>query len=67
MFSPALVDKCVTFSAASAAGCLFYWYRCPLSVISDSGRYSEISLSVSPGHVAKDPYFIAWSRVLLVG
>ena len=67
MFSPALVDKGVTFAAAAAAGCCFCWSRCPFAVISDSGRYFEISLSVSPGHLEKYPSLIAWSRVRLVG
>ena len=54
MLSPAFVDTCVTFSSAAAAGHCFCWYRLPFSVISDSGRYFEISFSVSPGHVEKD-------------
>ena len=67
MFSPDLVDKGVTFDSAAAAGRCFFWSRFPFSVISDSGRYLEIGLSVSPGHVEKDPSLIAWSRVRLVG
>ena len=67
MFSPALMDKGVTFAADSSSGCCFCWYRCPFAVISDSGRYFEISFSVSPSHVEKDPSLIAWSRVRLVG
>ena len=67
MFSPDLVDKGVTFAASAAAGRCFCWSRCPFDVISDSGRYFEIILSVSPGHVEKDPSLIAWSRVRLVG
>ena len=67
MFYPTLVDKGVTFSAESAAGCCFYWSGCPLAVISDYGRYFEISLYVSPGHVANDPSLIAWSKARLVG
>ena len=67
MFSSALVDKCVAFASAAAAGHCFFWSRCPLVVISDSGKYFEMSFSVSPGHVAKDPYLIAWNRVCLVG
>ena len=67
MFYPALVDKCVTFSSTDASGCCFFWSKYPLSMISDSVRYFEISFSVGPGHVAKDPYLIAWSRVYLVG
>ena len=67
MLSPALVDKGVTFAAADAAGCSFCWSRCPFAAISDSGRYFEISFSVSHGHVEKDPSLIAWSRVRLVG
>ena len=53
-----MVDKSVTFSAAAADGHCFCWSRCPFAVISDSGRYFEINLSVSPGHVEKDtsPY-----------
>ena len=67
MFSPDLVDKGVTFSAAAAAGRCFCWSRCPFAVISDSGRYFEIIFSVSPGHVEKDLSLIVWSRVCLVG
>ena len=67
LFSPDLVDKGVTFSAADAAGRCFCWSRCPFSVIYDYGRYFGISFSVSPGHVEKDPSLIAWSRVRLVG
>ena len=67
MFSPILVYKGVTFSAADAVGHCFYWSRCPFAVISDSGRYSEISFSVSPGNVDKDSSLISWSRVRLVG
>ena len=67
MFSPDLVDKGVTFAAATVAGSFSCWSRCPFAVISDSGRYFEISLYVSPGHVEKDPSLIAWSRVRLVG
>ena len=37
------------------------------AVISDSGRYFEISFSVSPGHIENDPFLIAWSRVRLIG
>ena len=66
MFSPYLVDKVVTFSADAAAGSCFLWSRCHFSVISDFGRYFEISFSVSPGHVEKDPSLISWSRVRLV-
>ena len=67
MFYPSLVDKGVTFAAAAAAGRCFCWSRRYFAVISDSGRYFEISFSVSHGHVEKDPYLIAWSRVRLVG
>ena len=67
MFSPDLVDKGVTFAASDDAGRCFCWSRCPFYVISDSGRYFEICLSVSPGHVEKDPSLISWSRVSLVG
>ena len=67
MFSPDLVEKGVTFDAAAAAGCCFCWSRCHFAVISDSGRYFEISFSVSPGHVEKDTSLIAWNRVRLVG
>ena len=67
MFSPYLVDKGVKFAADAATGCCFCWSRCPFSMISDSGRHFEISFSVSPGHVEKDPSFIAWIRVRLVG
>ena len=67
MFSPDLADKGVTFAAAAADGRCFFWSRCPFDVISDSGRYFEISFSLSPGHVEKDPSLIDWSRVRLVG
>ena len=67
MFYPALVGKCVTFSAAASAGSWFCCSKVPLDVISDYGRYFGISFSVSPGHVDKDPSLIAWSRVRLVG
>ena len=67
MFSPVLVDKYVTFAYAAAAGHCFFCSRCPLVVISDSEKYFEMGFSVSPGHVAKDPYLIAWIRVRLVG
>ena len=67
MFYPALVDKGVTFSSTAAAVSCFFWSRRPFAVISDSGRYFEISFSVSPGHVQKDPSVISWSRVRLVG
>ena len=67
MFSLALVDTCVTFSAASAAGRCFCWSRCHFAVIYYSGRYFEIIFSVSPGHVDNDPSLISWSRVRLVG
>ena len=66
MLSPALVDKCVTFVAASDDGCCLCWSKCPLDVISDSGRYSKMSFSVSPGHGAKDSSSIAWIKVSLV-
>ena len=59
MFSPDLVDKGVTFVAAAADSHCFFWSRCPFDVISDSGRYFEISFSVSPGHVEKDPSLIS--------
>ena len=55
MLSPVLVDKYVTFAADVAAGNCFCWSRCPFPVIYDSGGYFEISFSVSPGHVEKDP------------
>ena len=67
MLSLGLVDKGVTFADAAAGGLCIFWYRCPFAVISDSGRYFEISFSVSPGHVDKDPSLIAWSRVSLFG
>ena len=67
MFSPVFLGKGATFSAAAAAGCLSCWPRCPLAGISDSGRYFEMSLSVSPGHVAKDQYLIVWNRERFVG
>ena len=66
MFSPYLVDKGVTFDSAAATGRCLCWYRCPFAVISDSGIYFEISFSLSPGHVEKDPSLIAWRRVRLV-
>ena len=65
--NPGLVDKGVSFATASSDGGCFFWSRCPFAVISDSGRYFEISFSVSHGHVEKDPSLIAWSRVSLVG
>ena len=71
MLSPDLVDKGVTFaaddSADAAAGHFLCWSRCPFYVISDSGINFEISFSISPGHVEKDPSLIAWIRVRLVG
>ena len=67
MFSPDLVDKVVTFAAAAAAGRCFCWSRCPFDVISDSGRYIEISFSVSTVNFEKDTSLIACSRVCLVG
>ena len=67
MFSPDLVDEGVTFAAAAASGRFLCWSRCPFAVTSGSGRDFEISFSVSPGHLEKDPFLIAWSRVLLVG
>ena len=48
------MDKGVTFAADAASGRCFFWSRFPFDVISDSGRYFEISFSVSPGHVEKD-------------
>ena len=62
MFCPALVEKGVKFAAAAAAGCCFCWSRCPFAGIYEYGRYFEISFSVSPGHVEKNPSLIAWSR-----
>ena len=67
MFSPDLVDKGVTLAAAAADGRCFCWCRCPFAGVSDSGRYFEISFSVSPVPVENDPSLIAWSRVRLVG
>ena len=67
MFSPALVDKGVTFAEAAATGRCFYWSRCHFSVIYDSGRYFGIIFSVSPVYVEKDPSLIDCSRVRLVG
>ena len=61
------MDKGVTFSAAAAAGRFFCWSRRPFYLIYDSEIYFEISFSVSPGHVDKDPSLIAWSRVRFVG
>ena len=66
MFSPLLVDKGVKFPADVAAGRCFIWSRCPFAVISNYRRYFEISFSMSPVHVEKDPYLIDWSRVRLV-
>ena len=43
------------------------WSRSNVAMISDSMRYFEIILSLSPGHVEKDPSLIAWSMVCLVG
>ena len=67
MFFPDLVDKGVTFAAAAAAGLFLCHSRCHFAVISDSGRYFEISFSVSPGHVEKYPSLISWIRVRLIG
>ena len=67
MFYPALVDKGVAFAAAAASFSCFLWSRGPFAMIYDSGRYFEIRFSASPGHVEKDPSFIAWIRVRLVG
>ena len=67
MLSATLVDKGVSFAAVDAAGRCFFWSRCLVSVISDSRRFFEISLSVGPGHVEKDPSLIAWIRVRLIG
>ena len=67
MLYNAFVDKGVTFADDAAAGCCFCLFRCPFDVIYDSGRYFEISFSMSPGHVEKDPSLIAWSTVHLVG
>ena len=67
MFYPVLVDKGVIFAAATAAGSCFCWSRCYFAVISDSRRYFEISFSVSPGYVEKNPSLISWIRVRLVG
>ena len=66
MFSSDLVAKGVTFSIADSAFHCFFWSRFPLDVISDYGRYFEMSLSVSPGRVTKDPSLIACSRGSLV-
>ena len=67
VLSPSLVDKGAIFSAAADVGNFFWWSRWTLAVIYDSGRYFEISFSVSPGHVVKDPYLISWSRARLFG
>ena len=67
MFSPVLVDKGVIFSEAAAAGRCFFLSRLPFAVIYYYGRYFEVSFSVIPGHVDKDPSLIAWIRVSLVG
>ena len=39
VFSPAFMDKGVTFAAAFVDGRCFCWSRCHFAVISDSGRY----------------------------
>ena len=67
MFSPALVDKVVTFADPDTTGDFFCWFWCPLAVIYDSGIYFDIIFSVIPGYVTKDPYLILWSRVRLDG
>ena len=36
-------------------------------MISDFGRYFVIIFAVRSGHVEKDPSFIAWRRVILLG
>ena len=66
VFSPVFVVIGITFAAAYYTDRCLCWYRCPLYVISDSGRYFEISFAVSPGHVAKDPSFISWIMVSFV-
>ena len=67
MFSLDLVDIGVTFASYDATGFCLCWSRCPLVVISDSGRYFEIIFALIPGHVAKDPLLIAGIRVHFVG
>ena len=67
VFYPDLVDKGVTFAAAATAGRCLCWSRYPFAVISDSGRYFEISFSASSGHVENNPSLIYWRRVRLVG
>ena len=67
MFSPSLVYKGVTFAAAATSGRCFCWSRCHFGMISDYGRYFEMSFSVSPGRVEKDPSLIACIRICLVG
>ena len=59
VLSSALETKGVTFAISDSAGHCFCWSRFPLDVISDSGRYFEMSVSVSPGRVSKDPSLIA--------
>ena len=66
MLSPTLVAKGVTFAAADDSGHCFFWSRCPLEVISDSGRYFEMDFFMGPDHVVKDSSLIVWSRVRLV-
>ena len=67
MFSPFLVDNCVTSAAAASDVFCFGWSSCPFAVIYDSRRYFEISFSVSPCHVEKYLSLIFCSRVRLVG
>ena len=55
------LQQLLTRAVVSAGiGALFY-------VIHDSGIYFEMSFSVITGHVEKDPSFIDWIRVSLVG
>ena len=43
--------------------CWRWSFMCPLAVLMDLGRCLEISSAVSPGQVAKNPFWMAWMRV----
>ena len=42
-------------------------FRWPLAVASALGRYLRTASDVSPGHVVKNPWSIAWVQVEIVG
>ena len=43
------------------------WSRCPSVVASDLGKYCLMASTVTPGHVLKWPFLMAWIQVLVVG